>query len=65
MIDTENKSRTELGELGEFTLIEHLTNDFEIKNPSNVSPATIAMLGNSIFVQQHFLFSQLSIIRYF
>ena len=36
MIDTENKSRTELGELGEFTLIEHLTNDFEIKNPSTI-----------------------------
>ena len=30
MIETENKLRTELGELGEFTLIEHLTKDFEI-----------------------------------
>ena len=36
MIDTENKSRTELEELGEFTLIEHLTKDFEIKNPGTI-----------------------------
>ncbi|MBO7200582.1 MAG: thiamine-phosphate kinase [Bacteroidales bacterium] len=36
MIDTENKSRTELGELGEFTLIEHLTKDFEIKNAGTI-----------------------------
>ena len=36
MIETENKSRTELGELGEFTLIEHLTKDFEIKNPNTI-----------------------------
>ena len=36
MIETENKSRTELEELGEFTLIEHLTKDFEIKNPATI-----------------------------
>ena len=32
----ENKGRTEIEQLGEFGLIEHLTKHFEIKNPSSV-----------------------------
>lgn len=34
MID--NQKRTEIGELGEFGLIEHLTRDLRIKNPSTI-----------------------------
>ncbi len=49
MIETENKLRTELGELGEFTLIEHLTKDFEIKNPSTIKGVgdDAAVINNS------------------
>ena len=32
----ENNSRTELGDLGEFALIERLTKDFELKNKSTL-----------------------------
>ena len=32
----ENTDRTELGKLGEFGLIDHLTKNFEIKNTSSV-----------------------------
>ena len=36
MIEDKNKPSTPLSELGEFKLIEHLTDSFEIKNESTV-----------------------------
>ena len=36
MITTENPTRTEISDLGEYALIEHLTRDFEIKNTSTI-----------------------------
>lgn len=36
MITTENPTRTEIGDLGEYALIEHLTREFEIKNTSTI-----------------------------
>lgn len=36
MITTENPTRTEISDLGEYALIEHLTREFEIKNTSTI-----------------------------
>ncbi|GIJ94793.1 thiamine-phosphate kinase [Capnocytophaga stomatis] len=36
MIENKNQQRTALADLGEFGLIEHLTKNFEIKNPSTL-----------------------------
>ncbi|MBO7226440.1 MAG: thiamine-phosphate kinase [Bacteroidales bacterium] len=36
MITTENPTRTEISDLGEYALIEHLTREFEIKNISTI-----------------------------
>lgn len=36
MIENKNEQRTALADLGEFGLIEHLTKNFEIKNPSTL-----------------------------
>ena len=36
MIEDKNQSRTQLSELGEFALIEHLTKNFKIKQPSTI-----------------------------
>ncbi|WP_053971021.1 thiamine-phosphate kinase [Mangrovimonas sp. ST2L15] len=36
MIEDKNQSKTDLGQLGEFGLIDHLTKHFEIKNKSSI-----------------------------
>lgn len=36
MITTENPTRTEISDLGEYALIEHLTREFEIQNTSTI-----------------------------
>lgn len=36
MIEDKNQSKTDLGQLGEFGLIDHLTKQFEIKNKSSI-----------------------------
>mgnify|MGYP001293405677 CR=1 FL=1 len=36
MIEDKNQKKTTLSELGEFGLIEHLTTNFSIKNPSTI-----------------------------
>ena len=36
MTTIENPTRTEISDLGEFSLIKHLTQEFEIKNPSTI-----------------------------
>lgn len=37
MIEDKNQSKTDLGQLGEFGLIDHLTKHFEIKNKSSIT----------------------------
>src|SRR5690606_21181190 len=37
MIEDKNQQRTDLGQLGEFGLIEHLTQNIEIKHPSTLT----------------------------
>ena len=36
MLEDKNPSKTSLGDLGEFALIDHLTQPFSLQNPSSV-----------------------------
>lgn len=60
MIEDKNQSRTKLSELGEFGLIDHLTQNFKIKNSSTIKgvgddAAVIENKDNQIIVTTDFL----------
>ncbi len=60
MIEDKNQSRTSLSNLGEFGLIEHLTSNFSISNPSTVlgigdDAAVLDFKGESVVLTTDFL----------